>query len=210
MFGEIIEDLREGLGVSAQYDSRLLRAIQSSARQLLIAYNFRDSVRKAVTAIAANAQSVVLPVDAGKVKAVRLHVLDGGVHLYKRLRRREEGQLPVYGGPNFYYTEGLNIILDSPMPSDAIGYEVEIWYQSIDPTVNETWLSGKYPHVLEHLTGAQHALKLRKPEAAQMYGSMWSLDVEVLGRYLPELDFSDSDLSMGENRTVMLERYPAV
>ena len=48
-YGDILQDLREGLAVSASYDGRLMRGITNAARSLLRAYNFRDSLRRANT-----------------------------------------------------------------------------------------------------------------------------------------------------------------
>lgn len=210
MFGEILEDLREGLAVTAEYDSKLLRGIRRSARSLLRTYNFRESVRRAVLPIAAGAQTFDLPEDAGKVKAVRLTYVEGDSTLYKVLRRREEGQLPVIDGPSFYYNEGQVVYLDQKMPLDAVGYDIEVWYQSVDPDVNEPWLSTTYEDVLEHRAGQEMALKLRKPEAHAIYAQLWEQDVAVLGRYLPELEFADLDISMGDRRVVNMERYPSL
>jgi len=93
-YGDILQDLREGLAVSASYDGRLMRGISNAARSLLRAYNFREALRRTTIPILAGASSFTLPPDCGKIKAVRLVVVEGGTTLYKRLRRREEGTLP--------------------------------------------------------------------------------------------------------------------
>src|SRR5688500_11311804 len=101
MYGGIGEDLRDGLAVSVEHDRTLLRQIKKAARQLLQMYNFRESVRRAVLPIAAAADFVTLPTDVGKVKRVILTTVEGGTKLYKPLRRKEDGFLPVYSGPSF-------------------------------------------------------------------------------------------------------------
>lgn len=210
MYGDLLEDLREGLAVSSNFDARLLRGVKNAARSLLRTYNFRDAVQKATLPIAAGAQSVILPADAGKVKHVRLTVLDGTTRLYKVLRRREESVLPYEGGPAFYQISNGSLHLDTALPADAFGYDVEIWYQTEDPTVVESWMSTKFNDVLEHRAGQELALKMRKGEAYQIYNSLWEQDVAILGRYLPEIEFGDLDLSMGDtHRETALERYPA-
>lgn len=211
MYGEIIEDLREGLAVSAEHDASILRGIRQAARQLLKVYNFREAVRRAVVPIAASADFVPLPTDIGKIKAVQLTTVENGVKLYKVMRRRGEGMLPTVEGPNFYFTEGANLFIDQPMPSIiATVYNIEIWYQSDDPDWAESWLSVKYADAIEHLAGVKLALKKRKKEAAEIYGQLWQQDTAILGRFVPELEFSDMDLAMGEpNNGVLLERYPA-
>lgn len=211
MYGEIIEDLREGLAVSAEHDRRILNGITQAARQLLKIYNFREAVRRAVVPILGGADNVALPADAAKIKAVWLTTVEGGTKLYKTLRRRGEGQFPTYSGPNFYFTQGGFLYLDQPMPTVlATGYNLEIWYQSNDATVNEDWLSTTYRDAIEHLAGTKLALKLRKTEAAQIYGQLWQQDTVILARYTSELEFGDMDMGMGKpNDTMALERYPA-
>jgi len=210
-YGDILQDLREGLAVSASYDGRLMRGITNAARTLLRAYNFRESLRRADVVVLPGQRSFKLPEDFGKIKSVRLYVVEGGTTSYKRLRRREEGTLPYYNGPTFYWIESGYGLMDSPLPADAVGYRMEVWYQSDDPVFAEPWLSKKYADVLEHRAGTEQALKMRKTEAFSIYSQLWQEDVAVLGRYIPELEFGDMDLSMGDTqREVMLERYPAV
>jgi len=210
-YGDILQDLREGLAVSSSYDGRLMRGISNAARSLLRAYNFREALRRTTIPILAGASSFTLPPDCGKIKAVRLVVVEGGTTLYKRLRRREEGTLPYYNGPMFYWVESMSCLLDTAMPSNAVGYNVELWYQTDDPVVAESWLSTRFPDVLEHKAGSEQAIKLRKTEAFQLYAQLWQEDVAILGRYIPEIEFGDMDLSMGDTqREQVLERYPAV
>ena len=209
-YGDILQDLREGLAVSASYDGRLMRGISNAARSLLRAYNFREALRRDTVNVLPNTRSFILPLDCGKIKSVRLVTQEGGTTLYKRLRRREEGTLPYWNGPSFYWIEGGYGLMDTPLPHDAIGYMAEVWYQSDSPEFAEDWLSRKYADVLEHKAGAEQSLKMRKTEAFQIYSQLWQEDVAILGRYMPELEFGDMDLSMGEvNREVVSERYPA-
>jgi hypothetical protein len=209
-YGDILQDLREGLAVSASYDARLMRGIKNAARTLLRAYNFREALRRKTVQLMPSLASFTLPIDCGKIKAVRMITVEGGVTLYKRLRRREEGTLPYYNGPSFYWVESGVGLMDTPMPHDALNYSMEIWYQTDDPDFAEDWMSKKYPDVLEHRAGSELAIKLRKNEAFQIYSSLWQEDVAILGRYIPELEFGDMDLSMGDRqREVVSERYPA-
>jgi hypothetical protein len=211
MYGDILQDLREGLAVSASYDGRLMRGITNASRSLLRAYNFRDSLRRATSNILPNAPGFELPLDCGKIKTVRLAVNENGTTFYKKLRRREEGTLPYFNGPMFYSIEGNMALLDTRMPSDAVGYFVELWYQSDDPAIAEVWMTRKFPDVLEHKAGSEQALKMRKTEAFQIYSQLWQEDIAVLGRYIPEIEFNDYDLSMGDtHREMQSERYPAV
>lgn len=209
-YGDILQDLREGLAVSSSYDGRLMRGINNAARSLLRAYNFRDALRRTTVGVLPGTRDFELPLDCGKIKSVRLYVIEGATTSYKRLRRREEGTLPYYGGPTFYWIEDGKGLMDTPLPNDAVGYYAEIWYQTDDPVIAEPWLTRKFPDVLEHKAGAEQAIKLRKTEAFQLYAQLWQEDVAILGRYIPELEFGDMDLSMGEvNREVVSERYPA-
>lgn len=209
MYGELIEDLREGLAVTAEHDASILRGIKQAARQLLKIYNFREAVRRGVVPIAASTDNVDLPADVGKIKAVWLTTVEGGIKLYKVLKRRGEGQLPVYAGPSFYFAQGNQLFLDQAMPAViASVYNLEIWYQSNDADFNESWLSTTYQDALEHLAGTKLALKKRKPEAAEIYARLWQQDTVILARYVSELEFSDMDIGMGEQHVVALERYP--
>jgi hypothetical protein len=210
-YGDILQDLREGLAVSASYDGRLMRGISNAARSLLRAYNFREALRRADVAVQPATRSFALPGDCGKIKAVRLYVVEGNTTSYKTLRRREEGTLPYYAGPSFYWIEAGYGLMDSPLPHDAVGYRMEIWYQSDDPVFAEPWLSKKFADVLEHKAGTEQSLKMRKTEAFQIYSQLWQEDVAILGRYMPELEFGDMDLSMGDRqREQVLDRYPAI
>jgi len=210
-YGDILQDLREGLAVSSSYDGRLMRGISNAARSLLRAYNFREALRRVDVTLLPNTRNFSLPADCGKIKSVRMYVVEGGTTSYKRLRRREEGTLPYYNGPTFYWIEGGVGLMDSPMPHDAVGYRMEVWYQSDSPEFAEPWLSKKYADVLEHKAGAEQSLKMRKTEAFQIYSALWQEDVAILGRYMPELEFGDMDLSMGDTqREQVLDRYPAI
>ena len=210
-YGDILQDLREGLAVSASYDGRLMRGISNAARTLLRAYNFREALRRGHATMMPGLRSFALPADCGKIKAVRLVTEEAGNTLYKRLRRREEGTLPYYGGPSYYWVEAGYGLMDTPMPHDALNYQMEIWYQSDDPVFAESWLSTKFADVLEHKAGHEQALKLRKTEAFQIYNQLWQEDVAILGRYMPEIEFGDYDLSMGDGqRELVSERYPAI
>lgn len=210
MYGEIVESLREGLAVSAEHDPVILRGIKQAARQLLKTYDFRQAVVRAIIPIAAATDNADLPAGAGKIIHIWLTTFEGGVKLYKDIKRRSEGQLPVYAGPSFYYVQGDKIYLDQPMPAIlATPYNLEIWYQSLDADVNEAWLSTTYQDALEHLAGVKLALKKRKTEAAQIYGQLWQQDTAILARHVNELAFSDMDMGMGDERVFAQERYPA-
>ena len=209
MFGDILEDLRFGLGVSAEHNRTMQRGIRRAAKKLLRAYNFRESLRKDVQPMGPDVDRITLMPDAGKVKLVVLTTMDGNTRQYKRLLRRPEGLLPYYQGPKFYYSEGFDLVLDTPLPADGLNYELWAWYQSVDPDLNEDWLSSTYEDVLEHLSGTELALKLRKPEAFEYYNRLWMEDVPILARYIAELEFTDMDMGFGDTREVALERYPA-
>ena len=208
MYADILPELYEGLSISSAHEQSLLRGIENAARFLLRNYNFRESMTRATTPLALGAVTAAIPADAGKIKAVRLRLLSGTEYLYKRLRRREEGQLPRFNGPEFYWTEGDLLYLDTKMP--AAGYDLEIWYQTVSPAAAEVWLSEKYKDVLEHRTGYEMAPKKRKPEAAQLYSGLWQEDMVVLANYLQELEFGDMDLGISDPGVPYRERYPAL
>lgn len=211
MYGDIIQELREGLAVSAEHDDSILRSIKQAARQLLKTYNFPKSVVRAPLSIAAATDNVTLPADCGKIKAVQLTTVEGGVKLAKPLHRREVGQLPTYAGPNFFTQVGLKLVIDQPLPAVvATPYYIEVWYQTDSADVAEEWLSIDYQDALEHLAGMKLGLKKRKSEAAQLYGSLWQQDTKILAAFTNELEFSQMDMGFGDSRdTPSIERYPA-
>jgi hypothetical protein len=54
------------------------------------------------------------------------------------------------------------------------------------------------------------ALKKRKKEAADIYGSLWQQDSVILARHTAELNYSDMDMGMGEpSDNFISDRYPA-
>lgn len=210
-YADLLDNIREALGVTSAHDASLTAAITRNARFLLRNYNFRESVRRATTQnLALNAVTVGLPADAGKVKAVRLRYIHTGGTLYKRLRRMEEGSLPqrTEVGPMYYWFEPPNIHLDTPMPET--GYDLEVWYQSTDPAINEAWLSTTFADVLTHRTIYELAPTKRKPEAMQVYNALWQEDLVVLANYLAELEFGDLEMKMGGDSHAYRERYPSL
>lgn len=208
-YGELIESLREGLAVTAEHDRSILREIKKAARTLLMIYDFREAVQWITPTIAAGEWGVDLPADAGRIKGVRLSTVENGTTLFKVLKRRGETQLPVYEGPSFYMPQGSYLYLDQMLPLGSVGYYLDIFYQSVDPDVNESWLSTTYEGPLEHLAGSKLALMKRKTEAAQIYNALWQQDTVILARYVAENQFSDMDMGMGETSAVSMERYPA-
>lgn len=211
MYGDIVEDIRDTLAITAENDRTILRGIKKAARTLLLTYDFREAVRRVDLPILATAQTVALPADVGKIRGVQLRTVENGVMLYKPLKRREETQLPTWQGPTYYRIEGTTLFLDQPMPSViATPYTVTVWYQSNDADQAEPWLSTVFEGPLENLAGLKIALKKRKAEAATIYGNLWQQDTVMLARYVAESQFSDMDMGMGERSDAPgLERYPA-
>jgi hypothetical protein len=211
VYGDIIQDLREGLAVSAEYDDSIRRGIEQAARQLLKIYNFPKSIVRVSLPIGAALDAVDLPADMGKIKGVLLTTFENGVKMYKELHRRGQAQLPTVMGPNFWQQTGSQLVLDQPMPAIlATPYNLELWYQSIGAAENEIWLSVDYQDALEHLAGMKLALKRRKKEAADIYGSLWQQDTKILATFVSELEFSLMDIGMGEliGDTPAVDRYP--
>lgn len=211
MYADLVPDIREALGISTAHDSSIMRGLTRNARYLLRNFNFRESVRRsAALPLALNATSFPTPVDAGKIKAVRIRQLSGTAYLYKRLRRREEGQLPQRAevGPVFYWYEPPIVRLDTPVPETGI--DAEVWYQSTDPAWAEPWLSSTYGDVLTHRVIYEMAPTKRKPEAMQIYSAIWQEDLTVLANYLQEIEFEDLEMRMGgDEPRPGFERYPS-
>lgn len=211
MYTDLLEPLRDGLTVSSEWDQRIERAIENAARRLLRTYNFPESVLRVDLPIAAAARSVALPNAVGKIHAVVLVTTENGEELFKVLKRQDYSQLPVHGGPVFYYVQGGTLTIDSLIPNDGLAYSVRVFYQTVDPAEAEDWLSTTYSDVLEHQAGLEAAQKARSEAGIGVYSGLVDLDVEVLGRYIPELNFNDLDLRMGVDRqqAAFTERYPS-
>lgn len=210
MYPDLVPDIREALGVSTAHDASIIRGLTRNARYFLRNFNFRESVRRtAAVPLPLGATSFATPADAGKVKAVRLRQQSGLQFLYKRLRKREEGQLPQRAevGPMFYWHEPPLIKLDTPMPET--GLDVEVWYQSTDPVFAEPWLSSTYSDVLTHRVIYEMAPTKRKPEAMQIYSALWQEDLTVLANYLQEIEFEDLEMRMAPDARFVSERYPS-
>lgn len=210
-YSDLLPDIREALGVTSAHDASITRGITRAAQHLLRNYNFRESIRVAIDSVELGLSSISIPADAGKIKAIRLRALSAGAYVYRRLRRREEGQLPQRAevGPRYYWVENGLIRLDTAMPQE--GHQYELWYQSIDPVYMETFLSTTYADVLLHRVVYELAPTKRKPEAMQVYSALWQEDMAVLANYLQELEFGDLEMRMGgDEYSPSLERYPAL
>lgn len=206
-YNDLVDDIRDALGVTSAHDVTVSAALRRVVRQLLRNYNFPKSVIRYETPVfAVGARSAALPTECGKIKNVRLVDRRVTPYLYKRLRRREEGVIPYVSGPEAYYIEGGLIYLDTALPE--AGHVVELWYQTLDPALVETWMSTEYEDVLFHFAAFEAAPLVRKPELQQAFGQAMQVDIQILGPFLHELEWGDMDLTY-EHTPAFRERYPA-
>lgn len=209
-YTDIRDSIIAAAGVSATAHNALaLQAVERATRYLLRNFNFPESVVKYTTgALDAETQTVDLELGTGKIKGVRLLLDTDEPFLYKVLRRREETVLPYADGPAAYSRIGEQLVLDKALP--AAGYKLEIWYQTVDPDVAESWLTQTYEDVLFHLSILRALPLLRKPELMRDFAPLWQQDEAVLAVYLNEIEFENLDLRMGNDEVQdITERYPA-
>ena len=209
-FAKIAIDVRSALSVSTTYDTKFAQAVRRAAGLLLRNYNFPKSVVPAIYPALPNpTSSLQLDVDVGKIKAVRLSVVEDGETLYKLLRRRTPDVLPSgEDGPSFYAIVGETLHFDATLEEDD--YTLEVWHQSTDPDANEGWMCNEYEDSLFH-TGCMNGAPLAgKPELAQVWQPLVQRDEVSLAIFLNELEWADHDLRMGSSMVgTFEERYRA-
>lgn len=194
-YSDMVASVRETLGVSSGYDASLiLPGIQRAATFLLRTYEFPKSLTVFTSpALALNAKTVALPAaSVGKIKAVVLFNAAGS-H-FKRLRKTLVGEPARSDGPVYYWQEGTNLVLDTPLAEAA--YTVKVYYVNVSYATNEAWLSSEFEDTLFALSVKRLALDLRKPEVAAAFNDIWQEHIPTLAQYLNELQFNDLDLRM--------------
>lgn len=206
-YEELAADLLEELAAPQAKIQRIERGIERNVRYFLRNYNFPESLTLLTTpALTEGDDRVELPALAGKIKAVRILLDTEDPPLYKRIFRREEGVLPHHEGPAVYYREGSDLVLDTALPED--GYKLQIWYQTLDKDVVESWLLPRYGDALFHRCVYEMASGFRKPEVQQVYAGLWQDDQVVLAIFLQELEFGDMQMNMGQaDLSFIEERY---
>lgn len=214
-YTSVSEDVREALGVASANDALILKGVKRAGRYLLRNFNFPDSlVFYETDALAAGSQEIDLEFGTGKVLGVRLKYVEGSDDpLYKNLARREHAVLPYQGGPAAFWRTEQSLKLDSQLDPDGVDsgdYTLEIWYQTVDLGVAETWLTCNYEDAMFHLSAMYCAPLVHKPELLQTYAALWQHSEGMLAVYLNELEWEHYDLRMGNSEPVLLpERYPA-
>lgn len=211
----IRDDIKAALGVGDANDAILLSGVKRAGRYLLRNFNFPQSLIYFQTdALAADADEIDLDSGTGKILGVRLKFDDGSGEsetnpLYSVMRRREPSVLPVLGGPSLFWRTDQTLKFDRGVPDES-SYYVEIWYQSVDLTVTESWLTCDYEDVMFNL-GAKYCCPLvHKPELLPMYDSLWQESQAMLAVYLNELEWENYSLRMGNDEPlVVAERYPS-
>lgn len=195
MYADMVPAVRETLGVSSGYDaSTILPGIRRAAVFLLRTYTFPKALTVFTSpALALKAKVVPLPpADVGKIKAVTL--FDAAGENYKRLRKTLVGEPSRADGPVYYWQEGANVVLDTPL--GEADHTLRVHYMNVNPTTNEDWMSTEFEDTLHVLSIQRLALDLRKPEVAQAFSAIWQEHVPTLATYLNELEFNDLDLRM--------------
>lgn len=211
MILDLVPRVRKALAVSSSYeDTDIPDLISESINRLLRDYHFPKAVQKATFANALlNDRSFALP--AGFKKEMEVRYFDPTTSAYSDpLIKRENFQLPYPSGvPYYYWLEGTNLVVDTPYPAAMVGFSTLIWFESMDVSSNETWITSDFASAVRLFSIVRGAAEFRKPEVAQVYGALWTDEQASLAIYLNELEWNNANIQMKEPRVAALPRYPA-
>lgn len=202
--------VREALGVSSSYDAATIpAAIKRAASRLLRDYNFPKATMQLVVPIAGPGQSINgLPTGLGKVLGIKFN--NPADNTYSDwLIRREGHTLPVADGATWYWWQrGDSIRFSNPYDS-MVGWNILLWYRSINPDDNGGWIYDDFEDVLYYATVYREAATMRKPEVQQAFAALYQEELSALAIYLNELEWSGVVVNQREERIDWRERYPA-
>lgn len=208
------EQLCDRLSVHESYrDSDLPESVKRLVKRLLRDYNFPKSVRRQVyTSLVAGQQTYTLPSDNKRLLAVFFSdITDPAAKLFSApLLKHETFTRPQADAiPRYYWIEGNELWTDILLPAaDASSTNLELVYQSNDPTYNLPWLLAEYEDVLFSHCMYRLAGELSKPELMQTWQQVWMEDQRSLAIYQNELEFGGLEILMREAMTAQKERYP--
>lgn len=207
----LVPRVRKALGVSSSYDTDDIPAlIRGTINRLLRDYNFPKSVlRTDFTNLLLNSQEYTLP--AGFKRELAVQFYDPIKVEWSDPLLKSEGFRRPYPDtyPHHYWLQGLKLITDNKLPSDMVGYTLQLYYQSMLATANEDWITVDFEEAVRIFSVMRGAAEYRKPEIATIYMALWTDERESLAIYLNELEWNNTQIMMREAREAPAERYPA-
>jgi len=206
----LVPKVRKALSVSASYDDEdIPDLIRRCILRLLRDYHFPKSVvRTAYTPLALNQTTFALP--AGFKKDLRLQFFNPADNSYSEpLRKRDGFCLPDSRGyPRYYWLEGANIVIDTPLTGGWEANTCLLWAENTLVSLHENWFTEDFEDLLFIFAALRGAVEYQKPEAAQLYGALWNDDRTSLAIYANELEFGNVEMLMNEAHPRPTERYP--
>jgi hypothetical protein len=105
------------------------------------------------------------------------------------LKKKDSFALPCLSDLlEFYWLEGQELWLDTPVDVAQVGLQVIVWAESMDAESNEDWLTVDFPDAVLYVSVVRGAAEFRKTEVAQLYSALWTDERESLAIYLNELE----------------------
>jgi hypothetical protein len=205
----LVPEVRAALAVSGSFEPKIKALITRSVTRLLRDYHFPKAVkRQDYPALAEDENSFALP--AGFKKELEFRLFDPNSSTYSDpLVKRERFQLPYpSGAPHYYWLEGTNLLIDTPLNVSYAGFSGFLWYESMDAESNAAWLTADFADAVFYLSVVRGCAEFRKPEVMQTYAPLWQDEQTSLAIYLNELEWNNSQINMKEARGWPAERYP--
>lgn len=206
----LVPEVRGALAVSSSYDDEKIPAlIRRTVNRLLRDYHFPKAVVQEQFSSLVEGQTV-FDLPSGFKKELEFRLYDPDTLTFTDpLVKRENFQLPYpTGAPHFYWLQGTQLVLDTPLTSSMTGFQGLLWYESMDAGVNEDWLTADFPDAVFYLSVTRGCAEFRKPEVMQIYGPLWQDEQQSLAIYLNELEWNNIEVNMKQAHRPAIERYP--
>jgi hypothetical protein len=199
---DLVPRVREALGISASYEAEIIPAlIRRQIGRLLRDYNFpKQIVRVEFPVTDPTAQTFVLP--AGFKKELAVHIFDPRTTLWSEPLKKREGMVPQTFEPDYYWLQGGSLQLNTPMGPNGVGMKLVVFFQSMDPVLNEDWMTEDFEDVVFTLSVYRGSIEQRKPDVGAAFGQLWKEDQASLAIYVNELEFSNLDMIQRETRGI--------
>lgn len=211
-FEELVSRVREACGVASSYEDETIPAlVNRCVNRLLRDYHFPKAVKQQdFTNLFLNSQEYTLPDGFKAVLEARFYNPLTAEWAEEPLEKVNGRILPSPRGyPAKYWLQGTKLITDVKLPSDMVGFTLQLFYESMDAASNRDWFITDFESAIYYFACVLGSAEFRKPEVAQIYGPLWADERESLAIYLNELEWDDVQITMREARTSPRLRYPA-
>jgi len=220
----LVPRVRRALGVSSSYDAETVPdLIRQAVGRLLRDYNLPKSVGRwyfgssgpgdegsSTRILDVADQSFNLP--SGFKRDFQLRFYDPADETWSDpLQKREAFVMPAASGETLrYWIEGTKLWIDTAIEADGAGKQLLFFYQGMDVTANESWVTADYADAVCYLAAVRGAVEVRKPDLADTYAKLWADERESLAIYLNELEWGNVVMLQRERELPALDRYPIV